>query len=153
LNVWALLGLAAAAASATRDLITRKIDPAVPTLAISFISIFAVCVGAPLMALAFAEQWRTPNLEYLSFLGCAGVFLSVGSTLAVSAFRKSDISVVAPFRYSLLIWGGISGFTVFGEISDLQSLCGSLLIVGSGLYSLHRERVRHRALSAASGIH
>ena len=153
LNVWALLGLAAAACSATRDLVTRRIDPGVPTLAISFISIFTVTAASPLMALAFNEQWRMPDIEYLSYVGVAGLLLSVGSTFAVSAFRNVDISVVAPFRYSLLIWGGISGFVVFGELSDAQSLVGSLLIVGSGLYSLHRERVRHRELSAKSGLH
>ena len=153
LNVWALFGLGAAAASATRDLVTRKIDPGVPTLAISFISVLAVTIAAPLLALLIGESWRLPSVEYLWFVGAAGVLIAVGSTFAVSAFRNSDISVVAPFRYSLLIWGGISGFLVFGEVSDLQSLCGSLLIVGSGLYSLHRERVRHRELSAKSGIH
>jgi drug/metabolite transporter (DMT)-like permease len=105
------------------------------------------------VALLFAEQWRVPNMEYLSFIVAAAVVLSIGSTMAVAAFRNVDISVVAPFRYSLLIWGGISGYIVFGEVSDFQSLCGSALIVGSGLYSLHRERVRHRELSAKAGIH
>ena len=153
LNVWAVVALVAAVFSATRDVVTRKIDPAVPTLAISIICVFAVTLTSPLMALVFSEQWRVPNAEYLSFIGVAAIVLSVGSTYAVSAFRNVDISVVAPFRYSLLIWGGISGYVVFGEVSDLQSLCGSALIVGSGLYSLHRERVRHRELSAKSGIH
>jgi len=54
---------------------------------------------------------------------------------------------------TLLIWGALSGYLVFNEVSDIQSACGSILIVGSGLYTLHRERVRHRALSAKAGIH
>ncbi len=153
LNIWALVALTAAAFSATRDMVTRKIDPVVPTLAISIISVLAVTLSSPLLALAFAEQWRVMSVEYLSFIVAAAAVLSVGSTMAVAAFRNVDISVVAPFRYSLLIWGGISGYIVFGEVSDFQSLCGSALIVGSGLYSLHRERVRHRELSAKSGIH
>lgn len=153
LNVWALVALASAASSATRDVITRKIDPSVPTLAISFICVLAVTLSAPLMAWAFDEKWHMPNTEYMSFLLAAALLLSIGSTMAVSAFRNVDISVVAPFRYSLLIWGGIAGYVVFGEVSDLQSLSGAALIVGSGLYSLHRERVRHRELSAKSGIH
>jgi drug/metabolite transporter (DMT)-like permease len=153
LNIWALVALVAAAFSATRDVVTRKIDPAVPTLAISIISVLAVTLSSPLLALAFAEQWRGLDTEYLSFIVAAAAVLSIGSTMAVAAFRNVDISVVAPFRYSLLIWGGVSGYVVFGEVSDLQSLCGSALIVGSGLYSLHRERVRHRELSAKSGIH
>lgn len=153
LNIWALVALTAAAFSATRDMVTRKIDPVVPTLAISIISVLAVTLSSPLLALAFAEQWRVMSVEYLSFIVAAAAVLSVGSTMAVAAFRNVDISVVAPFRYSLLIWGGISGYIVFGEVSDLQSLCGSALIVGSGLYSLHRERVRHRELSAKAGLH
>jgi drug/metabolite transporter (DMT)-like permease len=153
LNVWALVALVAAAFSATRDVITRKIDPAISTLAISFFSVLAVTLTAPLLALGFAEQWHVPNVEYSIFIAAAAIILSIGSTMAVAAFRHVDISVVAPFRYSLLIWGGLSGYFIFGEVSDVHSLCGSALIVGSGLYSLHRERVRHRELSAKSGIH
>lgn len=152
-NIWALVAFGAACASALRDLTTRKIDIGVPTLAISFVSVLAVTVAAPLLALAFEEQWRVPELKYVGFISAAALVLSAGSTFAVSAFRNVDISVVAPFRYSLLIWGALSGYVVFNEVSDIQSICGSILIVGSGIYTLHRERVRHRELSAKAGIH
>ena len=152
-NVWALVALCTASAAALRDLITRKIDPRVPTIAISFVSVLAVTLAAPLMAFTFNEQWSLLPGKYIAYIGIAALFLSAGSTFAVAAFRNVDISVVAPFRYSLLIWGAISGYVVFHEVSDILSICGSILIVGSGLYTLHRERVRHRALSAKAGIH
>ncbi len=151
-NIWALVAFGSATSSALRDLATRRIDPSVPTLAISFVSVVAVAVTTPLMALVFEEDWSLPSQKYLIFIGVAALFLSAGSTFAVSAFRNVDISVVAPFRYSLLLWGALSGYFVFGEVSDVQSAGGSLLIAGSGLYSLHRERVRHRQVSAKTGI-
>ena len=151
-NIWALVAFGSATSSALRDLATRRIDPSVPTLAISFVSVVAVAVTTPLMALVFEEDWSLTSQKYLIFIGVAALFLSAGSTFAVSAFRNVDISVVAPFRYSLLLWGALSGYFVFGEVSDVQSAGGSLLIAGSGLYSLHRERVRHRQVSAKTGI-
>jgi drug/metabolite transporter (DMT)-like permease len=153
MNIWALAGVAAAMCSAVRDLTIRKIDPHIPNLAISFVSVLVVTLVAPMQGLILEEQWTMPGTTYMIYMAVAALFLSAGSTYAVSAFRNVDITVVAPFRYSLLLWGAISGYLVFGEVSDMTSLAGSLLIVGSGLYTLHRERVRHRTLSAKSGIH
>jgi drug/metabolite transporter (DMT)-like permease len=131
-----------------RDITTRRINPRIPTLTITFVSLVATTLSSLLLAIVAEESWRQPEAEYVGFIGAAAVVLSVGSVLGVKAFRNVDVSVVAPFRYSLLIWGALSGYFVFGEVSDLQSVCGSILIVGSGLYTLHRERVRHRMVAA-----
>jgi drug/metabolite transporter (DMT)-like permease len=152
-NIWALVASVVPAASALRDLTTRKIDPHVPTLAITFVSLVAVALSGLILASASGEQWTLLGPKYLSFMGVAALVLSIGSTLAVSAFRHVDISVVAPFRYTLLIWGALSGYLAFHEVPDSWSLFGSLLIVASGLYILHRERVRHREVSAKASIH
>lgn len=152
-NVWALAAFASAVGSAMRDLVTRRISPTVPTLGISFTSVLGSTITAPILALAIGEQWHAPTLDYVGVIGGAAVVLSIGSTFAVSAFRNVDVIVVAPFRYSLLLWSGLAGYFVFGEVSDIYALAGSLLIAGSGLYALHRERVRHRALSAQAGVH
>jgi drug/metabolite transporter (DMT)-like permease len=53
----------------------------------------------------------------------------------------------------LLIWSGLAGYFVFGEVSDIYALFGAVLIAGSGVYTLHRERARHRELSAKAGLH
>ena len=49
---------------------------------------------------------------------------------------------------SLLIWAGVLGYLAFGEVPDRYGILGSLLIVGSGLYALHREVVRRRPIAA-----
>jgi drug/metabolite transporter (DMT)-like permease len=152
-NIWALAALGTALGSAVRDLVTRRIDPAVPTLGISFVSVIGTTLASLLLALVIEEQWRPPSAWYLGAIAGAAVVLSIGSTFAVSAFRNVDVIVVAPFRYSLLIWSGLAGYFFFGEVSDVYAIAGAVIIAGSGLYTLHRERVRHRELSAKSGLH
>lgn len=152
-NIWALAAFGTALGSAVRDLVTRRIDPAVPTLGISFVSVIGTTLASLLLALVIEEQWRPPAAWYLGAIAGAAVVLSIGSTLAVSAFRHVDVIVVAPFRYSLLIWSGLAGYFFFGEVSDVYAIAGAVIIAGSGLYTLHRERVRHRELSAKSGLH
>ncbi|MFA6267312.1 MAG: DMT family transporter [Pseudolabrys sp.] len=152
-NEWALVAFIAAIFSASRDIVTRRIDPGTPTLAVSFVSLVAVTLVGIVLGFVLEESWSLYTSEYAGLIVLAALFLAAGSTLAVSAFRNVDISVVAPFRYSLLIWSGLSGYFVFGEISDRLSAVGTLLIVASGLYMLHRERVRHRDIAGRSAIH
>jgi drug/metabolite transporter (DMT)-like permease len=56
--------------------------------------------------------------------------------------------VLAPFSYSQLLWVGILGFVIFGEVPDIWTITGAAFIVGSGLYTAHRERVRRSQLLA-----
>jgi drug/metabolite transporter (DMT)-like permease len=60
------------------------------------------------------------------------------------------MSVVAPFRYIYLLTSAIGGYLMFRELPDGWTIVGALLIVGSGLYTLHREAVRRRALTATT---
>ena len=146
LDVWAMAGLGAAFGAAARDLSTLRISPMIPTLAISFYS--ALALTATGFILGINEHW--PMLDWATFwiLAIAASFYSVATYLLVLAFRSVEVSVVSPFRYCLLIWAGIAGYVAFGELPDHWSIAGAALIVASGLYTLHREAVRHRFLSA-----
>lgn len=145
-DVWALLGILCAFCSASRDLITRRLHVATPTIVISFMAAVSVTVAGLLMGLR--EEWRLLELRELGLLALSAAFLAAGNFLAVVAFRGVEISAVAPFRYSILIWAGIAGYVVFGELPDRWSLIGATLIVGSGVYALHREAVRAREAAA-----
>lgn len=151
-DVWALVALSTTLFSAMRDIVTRRIDPATPTLVVTLVSLASTGMAGLVITAIFGECWTTISSEYLGLIVIGAMFLAGGSTLAVSAFRNVDATVVAPFRYSLLIWSALSGYFVLGEISDRMSMAGSLLIVASGLYMLHRERVRHREVAARSAV-
>ena len=80
-------------------------------------------------------------------LAGASAFFSIGMYLLVFAFRGVELSVVSPFRYTLLLWGVIAGYLILGEVPDVWSFVGAAIIVGSGIYTLHREAVRRRNLT------
>lgn len=145
-DAWALLGILCAFCSAARDLITRRLHAATPTIVISFMAAVSVTVAGLLIGLR--EEWRLLALRDVALLAMSAGFLAAGNFLAVVAFRGVEISAVAPFRYSILLWAGIAGYVVFGEFPDRAALIGATLIVGSGVYALHREAVRAREAAA-----
>lgn len=145
-DAWALLGVLCASATACRDLITRRLDPGIPSIIVSFMSAVAVMLAG--FVLGLWEQWRLMPPSYIGLLAAGAVLLALGNFLVVLAFRGVDIAAIAPFRYAILLWASILGYAVFGEIPDRWSAVGSALIVGSGIYALHRERIRGRAIAA-----
>ena len=147
-NAWALLGVATAFAGVARDMITRLLDPRIPSIMISFLAAFGSMIIGPVMGLT--EEWRPMALFDVGMLAISAAFVASGHMLVVIAFRGSvDVTAIAPFRYTLLIWAGICGYLAFGELPDRYAMFGSLLIVASGLYALHREVVRRRTVAAS----
>jgi drug/metabolite transporter (DMT)-like permease len=144
-DAWALVALASAFGSAARDLFTRRIGSGVPTITITFIGAWLVALSGLLMMPG--ETWRMPAPMEFAALALAAMFLGAATFFIAKAFRGVDISVVSPFRYSLLLFALIAGFLVFGELPDAAAAAGAILIVASGLYVLHRETVRRRAAS------
>ena len=79
--------------------------------------------------------------------------VSEGGKAFTDVVDVSDISAIAPFRYSALLWALALGYFVFGDVPDTMMVIGATIIVLSGLYAFYRERVRHRQVAAsASGL-
>ncbi len=74
------------------------------------------------------------------------LFLGVSSGLAHCVFTRgyglAPVSTLAPYEYTMLPWGGLLGFVVFGEVPSGTTLAGASIVALAGLYNLHRERVR-----------
>ena len=117
-------------------------DHAITTMTYS--SIVGVCILSALVPFV----WVAPSWHDILF----GVFIGLASTagqwIVVLAFRYADASVLAPFSYTQLLWVSILGFVIFGEVPDIWTVTGAVFIVGSGLYTAHRERVRRSQLLA-----
>jgi len=140
----AVFPLVSALAWACTLIMTRMMsgrDRAITTMTYS--SIAGVCVLSALVPFV----WVTPSWHDILF----GIFIGIASTagqwIVVLAFRYADASVLAPFSYTQLLWVSILGFVIFGEIPDIWTVVGAVFIVASGLYTAHRERVRHLQLS------
>ncbi len=137
-----LLALVIAVMSITRDLLIRKIHADVPTTVISFsTALLAVPVG---LIGAAVEPWSVPDAMSVIVIFISAAFLFAAFLLTVVAFRGTDVSVVSPFRYSIVVFSTLFGVAIFAEIPDTLSMIGIAIIVGAGLYLLHREAVRRR---------
>lgn len=141
----ALLAIVSIAFFTLRDLVTRAISASVPTLHLTLIS--AVSVWATSFALAPFETWAQPAPGQMLLLACAAVFLLGGYSGIIVAMRSGEIGVVAPFRYAVILWAILSGYFVWGEVPDRETALGIAIVVGAGLYTVHREQVRRREIA------
>jgi len=90
------------------------------------------------------EGWQPMDWRGLGFIVASSLLLAVGYQFLVVALRSGgEISVMASFRYSSILWALGIGYVVWGEVPNALAIAGIVVIVGSGLYILHRERVRH----------
>jgi len=88
-------------------------------------------------------------LELVMYLGGAAVLVLFGYQFVIMAMREGEVSFIAPFRYTALIWAISLSIFVFGDIPDTAMITGAALIVASGLYSLYRERLVGKGRPAA----
>lgn len=100
-------------------------------------------VGAVLLFLPLPFVWSTPDSWAIVLLMLmTGVFGSFGHYMMIAALRRAPATVISPFMYSQLVWMVIAGYFVFGRVPDAWAFAGISLIIGSGVYLIHREQVR-----------
>ena len=112
---------------------------------------YSSIAGVAILSLLVPFVWVTPSWHDIMFGILIGVASTAGQWIVVLAFRYADASVLAPFSYTQLVWVSTLGFLVFGEVPDAWTVVGAAFIVGSGLYTAHRERVRRSQLLALEG--
>lgn len=140
-DAYSLLAVASVFFVAVRDLATRAVPREVSTMNVALLSMIAVTVAGG--AVLFVEGGLTPISPFdWALLLAMTVCLSAGFILIVIAMRVGEVSVVTPFRYTILAGAIFYGYVIFDEVPDLLSVVGILLIVGSGVFIFWRERVR-----------
>jgi drug/metabolite transporter (DMT)-like permease len=149
-NPATFLVLGAVAAIATRDLISRKLPTDISSYVVSFHGFAAVIPAGAFLMLLGADHPQTVNLQEFAQVTGAVIFGVLGYLAIVISTRTGEASAITPFRYTRLIFSMLLGMIVFAERPDLMTYAGSVLIIGSGLYSFVRER--RLAQRAAPGI-
>jgi drug/metabolite transporter (DMT)-like permease len=137
----ALFGVASSGCWALAMVITRKMSTTERSATTLF---WSACVGAVVLTMSLPFVFVTPSLPHLLLALVLGVLASAGQWLTVLAHRLAPASVLAPFSYTQLVWATISGWLVFNTLPDEWTLLGAAIIIASGLYTAHRERVRAR---------
>ena len=130
--IFALLGMIGFAG---RDLATRASSPTLSWRQLGT-SGFAMVVVAGALITLFEPASQGPDPRAAVRLIAAGCVGTCAYTALTGAMRTGEISVVAPFRYSRLLFALVLAFLLFGERPDVLTLLGCVLIVGSGIYTL-----------------
>jgi len=151
-SMYSLLALACVGCCAVRDLATRRIPEAIPTLLVSMATALAMTILGALL-LSPMGGWTPMTGKSTALLGLAAVLVLIGYQFIIMAMRAGDISFIAPFRYTALIWSILLGLFIFADVPDLPMIVGATTIIGSGLYALYRERVvgRRKIVAESTG--
>jgi drug/metabolite transporter (DMT)-like permease len=146
LSIYAMYAVLSAAMVAGRDLLTRYIDPAIPSPVIALATAITGAVTG--LGMGLGENWQPIFTPPTFYLVVAGIIVTLGNLLIVIAYRDAEVAVVAPFRYSSILTALVLGFAIFGNLPDRISVAGILLIMASGVYTIHREHVRRKEAEA-----
>lgn len=123
-------------------IVTRKLshfDPPLVTL------LYGAVVGSIAAAPFALTEWTwSSSVQVWVLLMLLGALGGGGHFLIIRAYKLAPVAAVTPFLYIELISMIALSYLVFGDKPDRWSFMGSLVIVASGLYLIHRERIAHR---------
>lgn len=139
-NAAAIVAVLSTFLVACRDLTTRTIGDDVPSTVVSLTT--TVLVGLVAVAYGFTETWLPIWRIETVYVALAAVLVTIGTFFIISAFRRTDVGVISQYRYAIIVFATVLGYVVWGDVPDLYAAIGVALIVGSGLYTMHRQRVR-----------
>lgn len=133
------LVVVAAALFAVRQIVSRWLsdsDRTATTVA------YTAIAGGGIMTVPLLFVWKTPETttEIALLVGVA-VCAALGETLVIKALEVAQAVILAPLQYTMLVWGIVYGYLIFNDLPDIWTTVGALIIMATGLYTLHRERV------------
>ena len=108
-----------------------------------------VCILVTGAALPFF--WTMPAAGDWVALIALGLVGGTAQIFMTQAFRVGEATVVAPFKYTAIVFAILFGYFVFGDVPDAWTLAGAVVVIASGLYILHRETVRKRQAAGGKG--
>ncbi len=141
-NSYALYALIAVGFVVLRDLATRRLSGAAHSMMVTFAT--TVAVTAFFSVASLTVDWVPLDGRALWLVLKAAVMVTVGYLLSVLVMRVGEVSFIAPFRYTGLIWALGLGWYVFGDWPQPVVLLGAGIVVGSGLFMLYREALLAR---------
>ncbi len=124
---------------AGRDLATRAAPQSMSNMQLGVWGFFMLVVAGCLM-LNWTGGIIWPGANNLLQIAGAIIFGVIAYNALTIAMRSGEISVVAPFRYTRLVFAMVLGVVIFAERPDSLTLLCSAIVVGCGLYSVFRER-------------
>lgn len=93
----------------------------------------AGAINCLIVSLLIPFFWQTPHWQHLFGLLSLGVIGMCGHQLLTQAFRHASPALLAPFSYGQLLFAGLLGWLIFGQVPDARALIGMALVMAAGL--------------------
>jgi drug/metabolite transporter (DMT)-like permease len=110
--------------------------------------VYTAIIGTVVLTLTLPFVWSRPDLGQLAELVALGALGFASQYLMTLAYMRAPASTLAPYTYLVIVWLGVLGYLVFGEVPDIGTILGTLVVVSAGLY-LYRHEARSRRAPAA----
>ena len=147
MRLGALIAVSAALVSAIRDVVTRRLGTGDSTTNIMLYT--TMCTALVGLVSLLIERSSLPGLADTGLFMVAGLLVTLAHWLIVRSFQLAEASLVGPLRYLAIVYAAVLGFLVFDEIPEVMQALGAIVVVTSGLYIVHHERVTSCARAAA----
>ncbi|MBH68852.1 MAG: RNA polymerase subunit sigma-54 [Rhodospirillaceae bacterium] len=103
------------------------------------IAIYASIFLSPIVLIAAIPFWQTPTFPQVIVMFVIAALGTLAQTLMNESLRLGETSVVMPIEFTRMVWAALFGFCFFGEVPDLFTWTGAILIFGSTTYISIRE--------------
>ncbi len=88
--------------------------------------------------------WVSPSPEMWGWMVAIGVLGTIAQLALSQALKETEPTAVLPFDFLKLVWAALLGMWVFGELPDLYTWIGALVVFASGFYLAYREHQERR---------
>ena len=134
----ALIALAGSVCFSFLLLVTRHLRGTSDTVLVTGQTVTALIFGIVLAPL----HWVPPSGIDTALLALLGVVAMIAHVCVNRSLKLAPASVVVPYQYSMIVWGIVFGFIVFGDVPEIAMLIGAAIIICAGIYIFIREQAR-----------
>ena len=99
-------------------------------------------VGLAAMTLVGPFFWERPDALGLALICTVAIIGLTGHVLLIKALTLAPASVLQPFNYTMIVWAVLFGYVFYDDLPDIPTMVGAVIIVATGLYMFHRERIQ-----------
>jgi drug/metabolite transporter (DMT)-like permease len=142
-DLWRLeaaLLLVAVALMAVTRIWTRQLAATDTAFAIAFWLMVAHIPAGLLVLPLFPPPSLVPSAPVFAAMLFLGLSNGIAHVMFARAFALAPVSVLAPFEYSILLWGVLLGLLVWADIPAWTTLAGAAIVIAAGIYNLHAAR-------------
>ncbi len=108
--------------------------------------VFSLHLGMGVAAtVALPWVWVPITMPELGKLTAVAGIALVAHFVFTTAFARAEVSALAPFEYSALLWAVLIGYLVWGDLPTVEVWIGAAIIIAAGLYMAHRETMHRKS--------